>query len=183
MNLCLDDALKLDYLNGLLSEDERARFEAHLAACQGCRREIDGLRRTAAAVAGLTPLSVPADWTAAAKDRLRAMSPSPVPATLSNPAPAGRRTNALLYALITAAVAAGLALLFSLVMGGTVHRWLPGLSPAALGITDPRASRMVDLMAWILLLHTLFLVPSIIDNICRLMRSGSGAVRGLKYHR
>lgn len=170
MDFCSDEALKLDYLHGLLSEKERALFEEHLGACPACRREIIELRTTAAAVAGLTPPSVPAAWTAAAKARLRAKTHSPVAAVPSSPAPARRRTNALLYAFITASVAVGLVLLFSLVMGGTVGRWLPGLSAAGLGVTNPQAARMVDLIAWILSLHAMLFVPSIIDNIYRLAR-------------
>ncbi len=169
MDTCLDDALKLDYLNGLLSERERARFEAHLAACPGCRREVDALRNTAAAVAGLTPPSVPEAWTAAAKDRLRAKQPSPAAAP-AGPAPARRRTNVFQYALITAGVIAALVLFFGLIIGGTVERWLPGLSAAALGISEPRAARTVDLVTWVLSLHALIIVPLIIDNIYRLAR-------------
>jgi hypothetical protein len=55
-------------------------------------------------------------------------------------------------------------------MGGTVQRWLPGLSAAGLGITEPRAVRTVSLVTWILSLHALLFVPSIIDNIYRLVR-------------
>ena len=172
MDTCLDDALKLDYLNDLLSEKDRTRFEEHLAACPACRREIVELRNTVTAVAGLTRPSVPPAWTAAAKDRLRAersFSASPVPA---RPAPARRRTNIFQYGMIAAGVTAALVLLLWLVMGGTVQRWLPGLSTAALGISDPRAARMIDLVALILSLHALMFVPSIIDNIYQLVRRG-----------
>ncbi len=172
MDFCMDDALKLDYLNGMLSEKERTLFEEHLAACPGCRREIVELRKTAAVAAGLTPPSAPAAWTAAAKDRLRAKRSSPVAAVPSIPAPPRRRTNAFQYVMITAGVTAGLVLLFWLVMGGAVQRWLPGLSAAALGISEPRAARTVNLITWILSLHVLVFVPSIIDNIYRLVRKG-----------
>ncbi|MDH4270391.1 MAG: zf-HC2 domain-containing protein [Candidatus Aminicenantes bacterium] len=172
MDTCLDDALKLDYLNGLLSEKERALFEEHLAACPGCRREIVELRNTVTAVAGLTPPSVPAAWTAAAKDRLRAKRFSPAAAVPSIPATTPRRTNVFQYAVVAAGVTAGLVLLLWLVMGGTVQRWLPGLSTAALGISEPRAARTVDLVIWILSLHALLFVPSIIDNVYRLVRRG-----------
>jgi len=174
MDFCVDDALKLDYLNGLLAEKERALFEQHLAACPECRREIVELRKTAEAVAGLTPPSFPASWTAAAKDRLRAKRSSPAAAVPLRPAPARPSTNVFLYAVITAGAIAGLVLLFWLVLGGTVQRWLPGLSTAALGISDTRAARTVNLVAWILSLHALLFVPSIIDNIYRLVRRGKG---------
>jgi len=170
---CLDDAIKSDYLNGLLSEEERILFEEHLASCPGCRREILEIRKTAAAVAGLTPPSVPAAWTTAAKDRLRAKRSSPVVAVRLSPAHTTRRTDVVQYAVIAAGVTAGLVLLFWLVMGGLVQRWLPGLSTAALGISGPRAARTVDLVVWILSLHALLLVPSIIDNLYRLVRRGA----------
>jgi anti-sigma factor RsiW len=168
----LDDALKLDYLNGMLSEKERILFEEHLAACPRCRREMVELRKTAAAVAGLTRPSVPAAWTAAAKDRLRAKRPSPGSQVPARPAPARRRTNVFQYGVIAAGVTAALVLLLWLVMGGTVQRWLPGLSTAALGISEPRAARIIDLVALILSLHALMFVPLIIDNIYQLVRRG-----------
>jgi len=170
MDPCLDDVLKLDYLNGTLSEEEGTHFEEHLAACPACRREIDGLRKTAAEVSALTSPVVPAAWTAAAKDRLRAKSPAPVAAVPSLPISARRRTNVFQYAFVTAGVAAGLALLFGLVMGGTVRGLLPGLSAAGLGISDPRVARTVNLVVGILSLHALLFVPSIIDNVYRLVR-------------
>jgi len=172
MDFCLEDALKLDYLNGTLSEKERTLFEEHLAACPGCRREIVELRKTVAAVSGLTPPSVPAAWTAGAKDRLREKRSSPVAAVPWSPAPSRRRTNVFQYAVIAAGVTAGLVLLFWLVRGGAIQRWLPGLSAAGLGISEPRAARTVDLVAWILSLYALIFIPSIIDNIYRLVRRG-----------
>ena len=87
MDICSDDALKLDYLNGLLSGKDRVRFEDHLAACPDCRREIEGLHQTAASVADLTPPSVPDAWTAAAKDLLRTKRSSIVVPIPERPAP------------------------------------------------------------------------------------------------
>lgn len=37
-----------DYLEGALDGPARARFEAHLAACQGCEDHLDQVRRTVA---------------------------------------------------------------------------------------------------------------------------------------
>jgi anti-sigma factor RsiW len=34
-----------DYLEGALPEDERVRFEAHLAECDGCAGYLEDLRR------------------------------------------------------------------------------------------------------------------------------------------
>ena len=171
MKFCLDDALKLDYLNGLLSDEDRHRFEEHLAACPACRKEIAGLRNTIAAFAGLTPPPVPAAWTSALEARLRAERPSSrLSLSLAGFTPARRRTNVFLYGGIALVVTASLVLLFGLITGGTVERWLPGLSTAALGISDPRVARTVILVTWILSLHALMLVPSIIDNVYQLVR-------------
>jgi anti-sigma factor RsiW len=164
----LDDVLKWDYLNGALTEEEKALFEGHLAACPACRREIDELRKMAAAVAGLTSPAVPAAWTAAARARLRAKALAAV-VVPPGPALARLRTNVFQYAAIAAGVTGGLALLFGLVVGSPVRSWLPDLS-AALGIPGLSAARAARLVVLILSLHTLLLVPSIIDNIYRLMR-------------
>ena len=40
--------LVTDYLDGALAASERARFEAHLAACEGCDRYLEQIRRTVA---------------------------------------------------------------------------------------------------------------------------------------
>jgi anti-sigma factor RsiW len=169
MDPCSDDALKLDYLNEALPDKERARFERHLAACPACRREVVELRRTAAAVSALTHPSVPPAWIAAAKDRLRAKGSSAVAAVSSSPARARRRTNVIQYAVIAAGFTGGLVLLLGLVLGATAGSWIRDLS-AALGISGPRAARTAGLIVGILSLHALLFVPSIIDNIYRLVR-------------
>jgi anti-sigma factor RsiW len=38
--------LMSDYLDGSLDAPERARFEAHLASCNGCTRALEQLRAT-----------------------------------------------------------------------------------------------------------------------------------------
>lgn len=38
--------LVTDYLEGVLPEDERARFEEHLAICDGCHTYVDQMRTT-----------------------------------------------------------------------------------------------------------------------------------------
>ena len=180
MSPCSDDALKLDYLNGALSEREGTVFEAHLAACPLCRQEIDELRRTAALVAGLTLPSAPVTWTEATKARLRAKIPPPVGALQAQPPPASKWLNVLQYGGIAVGAVAGLALLFRLIAVGTVARWLPGLPAAALGISEPHAARTVELVTWFLALHALLVVPSIIDDIYLLAQAGSRRRRGLR---
>jgi anti-sigma factor RsiW len=170
MDLCLDDALKLDYLNGTISEKGRTRFEKHLDACPACRREIAGLQGTAAEVAGLTPPSVPGPWTTAAKARLRKKASS-AGVIAKDTVLVRRRTNVFLYAAIAAGFVGGLVLLFGPVLGAAAGSWIADLS-AALGISGLRSARTAGLVFGILSLHTLLFVPSIIDNVYRLVRRG-----------
>jgi anti-sigma factor RsiW len=51
--------LVTDYLEGALPADERARFEAHLAGCHGCRAYLDQMRQTIAAVGALSEEAIP----------------------------------------------------------------------------------------------------------------------------
>lgn len=45
--------LVTDYLDGALSEDERLRFEAHLADCDGCAGYLDDMGRMVDSMAQL----------------------------------------------------------------------------------------------------------------------------------
>jgi anti-sigma factor RsiW len=45
--------LVTDYLLGELDPAERARFEAHLEECEGCRSYVDQMRRTVSVVGAL----------------------------------------------------------------------------------------------------------------------------------
>jgi anti-sigma factor RsiW len=47
--------LVTDYLEGTLPEAERARFEAHLAECDGCRGYLEDMRRMVSALGELPP--------------------------------------------------------------------------------------------------------------------------------
>jgi anti-sigma factor RsiW len=38
--------LVTDYLDGALTAEERARFEAHLEVCRGCRTYLEQIRQT-----------------------------------------------------------------------------------------------------------------------------------------
>ena len=60
--------LVTDYLEGALAPAERDRFEAHLAACDGCSEHLRQLRTTLRVAGSLTERSVPED----ARDRLLA---------------------------------------------------------------------------------------------------------------
>ena len=48
--------LVTDYLDGALPDAERARFEAHAAACEGCDRYVEQIRITVALAGGTRTL-------------------------------------------------------------------------------------------------------------------------------
>ena len=50
--------LVTDYLEGALSDKDRARFEAHLAACPHCHRYLEQMRITVAALGRIEPESL-----------------------------------------------------------------------------------------------------------------------------
>ena len=50
--------LVTDYLEGALSEPDRARFEAHLAECPHCRQYRAQMRATIAALGRIEPASL-----------------------------------------------------------------------------------------------------------------------------
>jgi len=47
--------LVTDYLEGALPPDDRARFEAHLVPCDGCRTYLEQIRTTIELSGRLTP--------------------------------------------------------------------------------------------------------------------------------
>ena len=53
--------LVTDYLEGALGPDERARFELHLAVCDGCAAYLRQLRATLCAAGRLRARPIPVD--------------------------------------------------------------------------------------------------------------------------
>jgi anti-sigma factor RsiW len=51
--------LMTDYLDGALSAGDRARFEEHIAGCDGCRAYLAQLRTTREVVGRLAEESIP----------------------------------------------------------------------------------------------------------------------------
>ena len=47
-----------EYLEGTLPPPERARFEAHIEACEGCRNYLDQMRQTIVLMGKLTEESL-----------------------------------------------------------------------------------------------------------------------------
>lgn len=56
-----------DYLEGALSTEERARFERHLAGCDGCGNYLQQMRETIRLTGMLTQEQIPS----AQRERLR----------------------------------------------------------------------------------------------------------------
>lgn len=61
--------LVTDYLEGALSPQDRARFEAHLAQCPHCTRYLEQMRETIAALGRVEPEALAPD----ARDELVAL--------------------------------------------------------------------------------------------------------------
>ncbi len=61
--------LVTEYLENTLPPDERARFEQHLATCEGCQRYLLQMRQTIHGVGQLSELDLPAQ----AQDELLAV--------------------------------------------------------------------------------------------------------------
>ncbi len=57
--------LVTDYLEGALTEDERVRFERHIASCRGCAAYLEQMRETIRLVGRLDPSSLTPDAEAA----------------------------------------------------------------------------------------------------------------------
>ena len=53
--------LVTDYFEGAISPADRARFEAHLGGCYGCRGYLDQLQRTMRLLGTLTEENIPGD--------------------------------------------------------------------------------------------------------------------------
>jgi anti-sigma factor RsiW len=51
--------LVTEYLDGALPPPERARFEQHLAACEGCRRHLAQVQETIRVAGSLPPERLP----------------------------------------------------------------------------------------------------------------------------
>jgi anti-sigma factor RsiW len=51
--------LVTDYVEGALSDEARAEFDAHIARCTGCHEYVEQMRRTIELTGSLTPDDVP----------------------------------------------------------------------------------------------------------------------------
>ena len=63
--------LMTDYLEGALSREDRARFEDHIAGCDGCRAYLEQLRETRRVAGRLATEPVPESLKAELLDAFR----------------------------------------------------------------------------------------------------------------
>ena len=63
--------LMTDYLEGALSETDRARFEEHIAGCDGCRAYLAQLSTTRKVLRKLADEPIPADLQSELLDAFR----------------------------------------------------------------------------------------------------------------
>jgi anti-sigma factor RsiW len=71
--------LVTDYLDGAMAPALRARFEAHLAGCEGCAAYLDQLRTTIRLAGELPRLAVPDPALEALVDAFRDWRGRPLP--------------------------------------------------------------------------------------------------------
>jgi len=110
------------YVVDALESDERERFEAHLAVCPACRREVMELSETAAELGRVAAAAPPPALRAAVLDGIREVSPLPPhvePAEVAAVDELAVRRARRARAWLTAAVAA--ALVVALALGGWVY--------------------------------------------------------------
>ena len=69
--------LVTDYLEGRLSSTDRARFEAHLDACEGCANHLDQIRRTISTMGSLPADSLTPEMETALLGAFRRWKESP----------------------------------------------------------------------------------------------------------
>lgn len=60
-----------DYLEGSMSEADRARFEAHLSTCEGCTNYLHQMRKTIRLTGRLTPDQIPQEQQDALRSAFR----------------------------------------------------------------------------------------------------------------
>ncbi|OLC00119.1 MAG: anti-sigma factor [Chloroflexi bacterium] len=71
--------LMTDYLDGALSQEDRARFEDHIAGCNGCTAYLEQLRRTRSVIGRLAAEPVPAGLEAELLSAFRSWRSGPRP--------------------------------------------------------------------------------------------------------
>ncbi|MGA9467600.1 MAG: anti-sigma factor [Exiguobacterium marinum] len=139
MNAC--DQL-IDYFNQHLSEDERAKFEQHLASCKDCQEELEQLEALVGGVAFLsTPIEPPRGMKARVLDRVFEEDNEPITSTVSPaavpPVTPFKQRRERKKAPVWGMVALAAALLLSLIGNGYLLTNQPDSPGIALTETIP----------------------------------------------
>ena len=123
------------YVLDVLDADERARFEEHLAGCERCRSELDGLREAAGGLALAAPAAAPP---AALRDRIVAdVRAEPQNVALLRP----RRSFAVAVASVVAVAAVAAAVAFG-VWAASLHHSLARERAAVAVLGNPDAKHV-----------------------------------------
>lgn len=132
MNAC--DQL-IDYFNQHLSEDERIKFEAHLATCQTCQEELEQLEALVGGVAFLSePIEPPSGMKARILDNVFAEEATEPKPAKAEPAPVTPFTASKKKQKSWGALALAAALLLSLVGNG--YLLLNQDEPSGIALTE-----------------------------------------------
>ena len=131
-----DDLHELTALYALdvLDREERARFEEHLAGCERCRAELDGLRSAAASLAFVEGPAPPEALRGRILDAAHAEPQNVVPLQ-------PRRSIATSVAAVVAVAATAAAVAFG-VWAATLHHSLSQERAATNVLRDPQARRI-----------------------------------------
>lgn len=119
------------YAVDAVDDIERARFEEHLAGCEVCRDEVDGLRAAAAMLASATPVAPPASLRDLVLADIATVRPLP---PLVTRAQERRRKWTPFLAAAAAAV----------IVGGVGVTWQPWNDDATTSVTLSAADRVLQ---------------------------------------
>jgi len=122
------------YALDALADDDRARFEAHLAECEQCRRDLAGLKDTSAALAFAVEGPAP-------PSALRGRIIDAARAEPQNVVPLRRRSIATSIAAVVAVAATAAAVGFG-IWAATLHHSLAHERAAVRVLGDPSSRRI-----------------------------------------
>jgi anti-sigma factor RsiW len=144
-----------EYYDGLMDPEERERAEEHLRDCASCRRYRRVVERGVERLRSLQPVSVPDDFQARVRDRLRHEEDDRGPAMVGSAASGTSLGAALAMALLLVAVAWSPSLedgapevrVPAIVVSEPAPSVRPGLSVPASSFFRARSELRVDLDA------------------------------------
>lgn len=119
------------YAVDAVDDIERARFEEHLAGCEACRAELDGLRDAAGMLASATPVAPPAGLRALVLADIGTVRP--LPPRVSRSQERRRRWTPFLVAAAAA-----------LIIGGVGVAWQPWNDDSGTSVAPTAAQRVLQ---------------------------------------